>query len=207
MDELCNAVAPYTKSSPERLLAMIRALETIQHIPGDIVECGVWRGGNIALARVIRPERRCWLFDTFKGMTKPEAIDKKRNGASALAKYKAKNGQSWQAASVSDVVASLRALGVYDVDRLQFIEGDVCETLYRGVLPERIALLRLDTDWHASTKAELEILYPRLVCGGVLIVDDYGYWLGARKAVDDYFAGQNIEFDKIDDTAIMMIKR
>jgi len=54
--------------------------------------------------------------------------------------------------------------------------------------PMEIALLRLDTDWYASTKHELETLYPRLVSGGVLMLDDYGHWTGCRKAVDEYFA-------------------
>lgn len=70
---------------------------------------------------------------------------------------------------------------------LEFVIGPVEETLITKV-PERIALLRLDTDWYESTRAELEYLYPRLVVGGVLIVDDYGHWKGARKAVDEYFA-------------------
>jgi hypothetical protein len=58
--------------------------------------------------------------------------------------------------------------------------------------PQKVALLRLDTDWHASTKHILETLFPALVRGGVLIIDDYGHFHGARKAVDDYLSEHNI---------------
>jgi hypothetical protein len=76
----------------------------------------------------------------------------------------------------------------YPAERVHLVRGPVEETL-PAAAPERLALLRLDTDWYASTRHELEHLYPRLVDGGVLIVDDYGHWQGARQAVDEYFAG------------------
>jgi O-methyltransferase len=77
-------------------------------------------------------------------------------------------------------------------DKIIFIQGDVAVTLeVPNNLPEGIAVLRLDTDWYESTKKELEILYPRLSVGGVLLVDDYGHWVGAREAVDEYFKRHN----------------
>jgi len=91
----------------------------------------------------------------------------------------------WCVASLEDVEASLFKTQ-YSRENLVFIKGDVALTLAENA-PEKIALLRLDTDWYESTKAELEILYPKLVPGGVCILDDYGHWKGARKAVDDYF--------------------
>jgi hypothetical protein len=75
----------------------------------------------------------------------------------------------------------------YPQNRVRFIKGRVEETV-PGEAPEQIALLRLDTDWYESTQHELEYLFPRLAPGGVLILDDYGHWAGARKAVDDYIA-------------------
>ena len=75
----------------------------------------------------------------------------------------------------------------YPPERIHFVRGPVEETLPAGA-PDEIALLRLDTDWYESTRHELEHLYPRLAAGGVLLVDDYGHWEGARKAVDEYFA-------------------
>ena len=73
-------------------------------------------------------------------------------------------------------------------------------------LPDKIAILRLDTDFYESTKAELETLYPRLSPGGELIVDDYGEWAGARKAVDEYFSGQAVWLHYVTHTVRLMIK-
>jgi len=54
-------------------------------------------------------------------------------------------------------------------------------------LPEKIALLRLDTDWYESTKLEMNILYPKLIKNGVLLIDDYADWQGCKRAIDEYF--------------------
>jgi O-methyltransferase len=98
----------------------------------------------------------------------------------------------WGYASLDDVKANFRSAGLLD-DNIIFIQGDVAVTLeVPNNLPERIAALRLDTDRYESTKKELEILYPRLSIGGVLIIDDYGYWAGAREAVDEYSKGTTI---------------
>ena len=91
---------------------------------------------------------------------------------------------------------------------VEFVQGRVENTLPAAAPPE-IAVLRLDTDWYESTRHELEHLYPRLVDGGVLIVDDYGYWQGARQAVDEYFGetGEAILLNRIDDTGRIAVKR
>lgn len=87
------------------------------------------------------------------------------------------------------------------------IKGKVEETLLnKDNLPSKISLLRLDTDWYSSTKIELEILYPLLEKNGILIIDDYGYWQGARKAVDEYFLDKKVTIFKIDFTGRMIIK-
>lgn len=212
MEELIATAARYSKSSRERLLAMAESVKRIERdgIMGDIVECGVWRGGNIMLARMLAPMRLCWLYDTFTGMTEPTELDVKKKGVRAIDHYQEKlaKGKPWAAASLHEVQKFMRGTGTLDEKFCRFVVGDVCETLKVATnLPERIALLRLDTDWHASTKAELEALYPRLVLGGILIVDDYGHWEGARKAVDDYFLDRaRPPAHKIDYTAIMMVK-
>ena len=79
---------------------------------------------------------------------------------------------------------------LFDRPGWRFVEGDVAQTLHQSA-PETIALLRLDTDWYESTRLGLEVFYPRLSVGGVCILDDYGHWQGARKAVDEYFGGQS----------------
>jgi hypothetical protein len=90
---------------------------------------------------------------------------------------------------------------------MHFVRGRVEETLSAPV-PDTIALLRLDTDWYESTKHELEQLYPRLVQGGVLIIDDYGHWQGSKKATDEYFAvsSKPISFQRLDYTGRIAVK-
>jgi O-methyltransferase len=174
-----------------------------------VVECGVWKGGNIILARKLSPERTCWLYDTFDGMTEPTELDISRKGVLALKSYRKKErrGDKWCAASVDEVRANLQEMGVLDEDRLRFVVGKVEDTLrVEANLPEQIALLRLDTDWYASTKVELEVLYPRLSPGGYLIVDDYGHWAGARKAVDEYFGRNGPKLKRIDYSAVKLVK-
>jgi hypothetical protein len=90
---------------------------------------------------------------------------------------------------------------------VNLVKGPV-ESTIPATIPDQLAILRLDTDWYESTKHELDHLYPRLVSGGILIIDDYGHWQGARQAVDEYFARQNLKplLSRIDYTCRIMIK-
>lgn len=208
-------VMPFTMTSPERIAALRQAvIHVCRHgIAGAIVECGVWRGGSMmAVARTlleIGASRDLVLFDTFAGMTPPEPIDRDIAGtpaATALDREDVATGATWAASPLADVVANLRSTG-YPADRMRLVAGDVAETLPREA-PERIAILRLDTDWYASTRHELEHLYPRLAVGGVLIVDDYGHWEGARRAVDEFLERTSapILLNRIDYTGRIGIK-
>ena len=95
----------------------------------------------------------------------------------------------------------------YPAERIHFVQGKVEETIPR-VLPERIALLRLDTDWYESTRHELIHLYPKLCAGGVLVLDDYGHWQGSRKAVDEWMAqtGTRMLLNRVDYTGRIAVK-
>lgn len=192
-----KSLRDYTMTSSERLWSLINAVRYVQNenLPGDFAECGVWRGGSVMamaneLVRLGVTDRKIWLYDTFAGMTPPTANDvEEGSGKTAeemLAHTEVADGNNvWCVAGRADVEANVRSTG-YPFENFNFVEGDVVQTLQTAV-PEQISLLRLDTDWYESTKAGLEILYPRLVVGGVCILDDYGHWLGARKAVDEYF--------------------
>ena len=195
--ELIRSLRPFTMTSPERLWSLINAVRHVvdNRIPGDFVECGVWRGGSVmAMARELSAlgvnDRRIWLYDTFAGMTAPTSADiEAGSGVTAremLATTPVQDGDNvWCVAGLADVEANVRSTG-YPFEQFTFVEGDVAQTLLQNA-PEKISLLRLDTDWYESTKVELEVLYPRLSVGGVCILDDYGHWQGARKAVDEYF--------------------
>ena len=195
LDALCRDA---TMTSLERMYALYAATRYIvdNALPGDFVECGVWRGGSVmlmALTLLRRGDtsRDLWLYDTFGGMTAPTGDDVQamsgRSAAEILGEHaRTADDPFWGIAPRAAVEENLRRTG-YPFERFHFVEGDVAATLPK-IAPPAIALLRLDTDWYASTRHELEQLYPRLARGGVLIVDDYGYWRGARKATDDYLA-------------------
>lgn len=168
--------------------------------PGDVVECGVFRGGLVGVMKdtIMQIEkntpRNFWLFDTFEGMPKPGPNDFKF-GRSRIGPMKRFNkrarggGSDWCLGELSDVKDTLRK-SVGGLENTIFVQGMVEDTLRGELLPEKIALLRLDTDFYESTKIELEVLLPRLSVGGVLIVDDYGVWAGSRKAVQESFLQQ-----------------
>ena len=186
-------------TTPPRIYALRRAVEYVanRRVPGAIVECGVWRGGSVmaialTLLRLGVADRERYLFDTFEGMTAPGDEDVRHTGERAADLLEdEERGEHWLAAASLDEVREA-VLGVgYPEERVHFVKGPVEETLPAGSPPE-IALLRLDTDWYASTKHELVHLFPRLSTGGVLIVDDYGHWAGARRAVDEYVSEHGI---------------
>jgi O-methyltransferase len=213
--ELCRRVAPYTMTTPPRLYALVRAVEYIAARPirGAVVECGVWRGGSmmaiaLTLLRIGVTDRDLYLYDTFAGMTPPTDADVKPSGerAADLLAREARDSDVWAIASREDVREAMLSVG-YPEERIHFVQGPVEETL-PGTAPGEIAVLRLDTDWYESTKHELVHLYPRLSSGGVLILDDYGYWQGARQAVDEYVAALEapLLLNRIDHTARVALK-
>jgi O-methyltransferase len=213
--ELYRRVASHTMTTPPRIYALARAVEYIERrgIEGAIVECGVWRGGSmmavaLTLLRLGVTNRELYLFDTFSGMTEPTAEDVTYSGetAAALLADAEKDANVWAIASLDDVRDAMLSVG-YAAERVHFVRGRVEETLPERA-PDRIALLRLDTDWYASTKHELVHLWPRLAHEGVLILDDYGYWQGARHAVDEYTEehGLALLLSRIDHTARIAVK-
>ena len=213
--ELYRRVDPYTMTTPPRVYALVRAVEYVvaRGVPGAIVECGVWRGGSmmaaaLTLLRLGVTDRALYLYDTFSGMPPPSEVDTTRSGVRAadLLAQEDEDSHIWAIASLPDVSAAVLSVG-YPEQQIHFVEGLVEETL-PAEAPEEIALLRLDTDWYSSTKHELEQLYPRLAPGGVLILDDYGHWQGARRAVDEYFGKNRITLllNRVDGTARICVK-
>jgi O-methyltransferase len=169
-------------------------------IVGDIVECGVWRGGcSLLMAEAIQqvrgPVYDFHLYDTYGGMTKPGAEDRSAMGHASTFYDKAKKSNGtvgWCYASIEEVTQNIGA-STYPLDRFHLVKGRVEETI-PAQAPERIALLRIDTDWYESTRHEMVHLLPRLSSGGVLLCDDYGFWEGAQKAVDEYLRSWNEPF-------------
>jgi O-methyltransferase len=171
-------VKAYTMTSPERIVSLVRAIDYIEEnkIEGSIVECGVWKGGSImAVLLALREKTRdIYLYDTFEGMTEPTNDDYSFKGNSAIETYKDKQG-NWCYSSLEEVKNN--------ISKVNYPEG----------IPRKIALLRLDTDWYESTKHEMEYLFPRLVKGGIIVIDDYGHWQGCKKAIDEYIIENDIK--------------
>ncbi len=215
--DIWEKVSVYTMTSVERGYSLFKAVEYVvkNGIPGDLVECGVWKGGSSmlmaeALMHFGDTERKIYLYDTYTGMPKPTEEDViSWNGKSVLEKWEEDrkgikdNFGSW-AVGLNEVTKNLAAVE-YPSENLVFVPGDVAVTL-KETIPSQIALLRLDTDWYESTALELKILFPVLVKKGVIIIDDYGHFDGARKAVDEYFENSTILLNRIDYTGRIGIK-
>jgi hypothetical protein len=189
---------PDVVASSEAMVALLRAVQHVVHhrIPGALVECGVYTGGNIelmirALQQLDVTDRDIYAYDTFAGMPRPAAVDDQGLGAALSTTWEAHRtdadgdaGSNWMRASLDTVRQRLTRLR-YPDERLHLVQGLVEQTI-PNVIPDRIAILRLDTDFYSSTRHELEHLYPRLSAGGVLIIDDYGAMPGSRIATDEY---------------------
>lgn len=206
----------FSMTSPERLYSVIQSVRYVvaAGVPGDFVECGVWRGGStmaaaLTLLSLGKRDMTLHLFDTFEGMTAPTARDVDYTGTRASGRYgrnKRRHASQWCRASLEDVRANLSESG-YEMSQMVFVKGRVEDTIPEAA-PRQISILRLDTDWYESTRHELEHLYPRLSPGGVLILDDYGHWQGCRQATDEYLAEQNttLLLSRVDCTGRMGIK-
>lgn len=156
--------------------ANIELAEQVTHVSGDVVECGVWRGGMIAaIAETLGPDRQYALYDSFQGLPPAQPID----GQAAL-DWQAKDPNNCRA-TMAEAEKSMRMSGV---PNWEIYGGWFTETLTSPRLgPDRIALLRLDADWYDSTMCCLTNLWNRVVPGGVIIVDDYYVWDGCSRAV------------------------
>ena len=188
-------IADNTLATFERLASLWQQVRYLDRysIPGDFVECGVWKGGAVGMmalahrASTTRPSRTIHLFDSFEGLPEPCA-EKDGNEATRLSKGRA----SGNLTSIRECVGTLaenRELleGTlhYPSPLLKYHVGWFQESIPKASL-ESIALLRLDGDWYESTKVCLVNLYPKVVKAGVIIIDDYGHWEGCRRAVDEF---------------------
>jgi len=198
----------YTMTSKERMYALYKAVEYIVNskLPGDFVECGVWRGGSAmlmahTLLQMGEADRKIYLYDTFEGMPEPTEVDYVVSDTRIRAVDRWKKDQKgdynkWCFSPLPEVKGNMLSTG-YPESNIIFVKGKVEDTIPETI-PPQIALLRLDTDLYDSTKHELIHLFPLLTENGVLIIDDYGFWAGTKKAVDEYFADKPILLSRID---------
>lgn len=198
---LIQRVRPFSMVSPEGLRAAYELVGEVEEkkIPGAVVECGVWKGGcSGVMAYVIKRAgsgRPQWLFDSFEGLPEPD----QRDGAKAD-EYSS-GRMSGRKESIGILVASENDAKEVLFNRIGAEEKNVHirKGWFQDTLPRDrkeigpIALLRLDGDWYESTKVCLDNLYDQVVPGGYILIDDYGYWEGCAKAVDEFLKNRNIK--------------
>jgi hypothetical protein len=186
-----------TLVGPERIQNLSRLAQRIEdeRIPGDVVECGVYKGGTAAiLARSATRSslpRTVWLFDIFKGMPPATPAD----GPEA---------DSWVGNLVSSparVEKLLRRTGA-DLSRVRIVPGLFQDTFPSVRIPQ-IALLNIDADWYESVKLCFDTFYDAVVPGGFISLDDYGVWPGCRRAVDEFFQSRSLSYSlqRVDEAA------
>lgn len=205
--------------SRERFVSLYQSVNYIYQnkIEGDFVECGVFRGGSSMMIAYCMNEfqksninKKLWMYDTYEGMTEANKFDVNILGEKAIhvlnkTKKNNNNKDIWAYSTLETVKKNMQKTNIKE-DQYCFVKGPVEKTL-RTIRPKKISLLRLDTDFYSSTKAELENLYDLVEKNGIIIIDDYGHWEGCKKAVDDFFRlKKNIFFQHIDYSAIIGIK-
>lgn len=185
LDQLIRALQPCTLLDPLRLSMLYGLACESKMVKGDIVECGVYNGGSAAiLARAILDcqDRKLWLYDTFKGLPSP---DLPKDGS--LAEEYAGEFQG----SIDMVAQVLRRTG-FPLERTILRKGAFRDT-FKEPLPKAVALLHIDADWHKSVLGALQTFYPLIQEGGIIILDDFGHWEGAREAFYDFCAERDVK--------------
>jgi O-methyltransferase len=205
--DVIASVTDYTMLSSESLYALWLATRHVvrSEIEGAIVECGVWRGGAMmavarSLLQIGATDRELFLYDTYEGQPEPSQFDVRADGKTGAELLDAYTAELLKVGPET-VRANVQGTG-YPGDRIHIVVGKVEDTIPESA-PERIALLHLDTDWYESTLHEMRNLLPRVTPGGVLLIDDYAQFEGARRAVEEYLeeSGRSLFLTRVDQTA------
>ncbi len=151
---------------------------------GCVVECGVWRGGMSAAIADVLPGRVHLLFDSFEGL--PPAQDS--DGPSALEYQKNISSPTYYDNCRAEISSAQTAMRMSKAKDFRLVKGWFDQTMPKFSVPEPIAVLRLDGDWYSSTMDCLTNMYPQVMEGGLVLIDDYYTWDGCARAVHDYFS-------------------
>jgi len=213
---LFKKIYPYTMVGYPRLSNVYELSKKSERekIEGTFVECGVWKGGCAALMAFVadraKSGRKTWLFDSFEGLPEPTEKD------GALAKEYAGNKVGGKLETIDKCVSSLEDVKkvFFKILKINLENVIIKKGWFQDTLPinkekiGKIAILRLDSDWYESTKYCLDNMYDNVIIGGYIILDDYGCWEGAKRALDEFFIERKISPDlvKIDCAGIYFIK-
>ncbi len=215
--EIYDKCKNFSMTSVERMFSLYTAIIYVikNKIPGDIVECGVWKGGSMMLSaltliKMKDTTRKIFLYDTYEGMPEPTHYDLRTYDLfKASEKYEEfkKRNEKCMYAPLEEVKKNLYNTG-YPSNNLVFVKGRVENTIPK-IIPEKISILRLDTDWYESSYHVLNHLFQKLSVKGMLILDDYGHWKGAKLATDKYFQEKKVKIflNRIDPPGRLGIKQ
>lgn len=187
-------------TSPKKRIAKLTAhyelYKSITHLPGHIVECGVYKGASLIRFASFRDmleledSRKIIGFDAFGSFPQQAELDDK----AFIQEFEAAGGDGIDKQEMQAILEHKR------ISNTELVQGDITETVpnYAAAHPElRIALLHIDVDVYQPSKVILEELYDRIVPGGLLVLDDYGLVNGETRAVDEYFKGQKLTIEKL----------
>jgi hypothetical protein len=205
LDKLYEKYREHTMVPRGAFFVNLAIAERLRNVPGCVVECGVWKGGMVAaIADVLGPARRYFLFDSFEGLPPARHID----GDSALAWQRNESSPTYYnncTASRADAEAAMRSSAAADY---HIIQGWFEDTLSTFASTEPIALLRLDGDWYDSTYECLRRLAHQVHQHGQIIVDDYHTWTGCARAVHDFLSEASGAFrlNVVDNSVCTMVR-
>jgi len=184
-DRAYSLLKDYTMTREGTFRDNLALAEEVKHIPGCVVECGVWRGGMIAgLATVMGKHRNYFLFDSFRGLPPAKPID----GQAALNYQADKESATYYDNCAASSRFAHSAMEIVGVRNYNIVPGWFSDTIPAAHIPAPIAILRLDADWYDSTAVCLNSLFDLVAMGGLIIVDDYYIWDGCARAVHDFLS-------------------
>jgi len=201
-------------TSKANLWSLIQSLKYLssKNINGDIVECGVFRGGSLALiakySKKLGLKSKIYGYDTFEDGFLNAKLTKHDLTLKGKKIEFSKNNLIKNFNPNADTVRkTIIEFSKYKSKNLQLVKGDILNTLKnKKNIPKKISFLRLDTDLYTTTKFQLKVLYPKLVKGGILHIDDYGMFPGVKRAVDNFFSKKKVWLHRVDLTCRFMIK-
>jgi len=222
-----RGISPISTMSTSRIVAILEAIKYIENknIPGDLVECGVFMGGNIALSVGYMSElgiinRSFWAYDTFSGVPKNELVENDRQIIDNSIVEKQYKDDKWCYCELEEVKQNVlehtrmqtgerkyNSEEIKDVinEKVIYVKGSVIDTIPE-TLPEQISFIRLDMDIAVPTEHTLEHIWDLIPVGGVIHIDDYNMFSGVHKVVDEFFDNKFVYTQEIDDCAISIVR-
>lgn len=176
----------------KRLRMLVNTAKNLE-LEGAFVELGSWRGGSAsAFIKNLNQERECWLFDSFEGLPEPTELDTIGGGNKHATEFK-NLGMPDDDSKTYEICCDLMASLDYPQDKIHIIKGWFKDTFPIHVDSiDGIAVLHVDCDFYEPVKLSLDTFYDKVVPGGVIILDDYGHWDGAKKAVDEFLSERDL---------------